>query len=285
MARKQHNNDTNTRFFDAMEDRVLMSADGMVNAADLNTWPTGDSAAVVETMDDVSDGSDDDAAALGDGSVRFISENINLNLPGGGSDTGMKLVEVDEQGNAVGGGGGDVDLLRGRDGNDVLIGDEGRDIIIANGGNDFVSGGEGNDILIGGDGNDVILGADGNDVLSGGRGNDILLAGDGNDVLRGGAGNDTLLGNRGNDIVLGEEGSDLLIVNNGDGSDFLEGGGFDNDLLRGRDGNDVLIGNRGNDFVFGENGNDLIVVNEGDDSASSGALPDAIFLGGSGNDL
>ena len=46
--------------------------------------------------------------------------------------------------------------------------------------------------------------------------------GDGADVLRGGAGNDTLLGGRGNDIKLGQEGSDLLIVNNGDGSDFLE---------------------------------------------------------------
>ena len=46
--------------------------------------------------------------------------------------------------------------------------------------------------------------------------------GDGADVLRGGASNDTLLGGRGNDVKLGQEGSDLLIVNNGDGSDFLE---------------------------------------------------------------
>jgi hypothetical protein len=38
----------------------------------------------------------------------------------------------------------------------------------------------------------------------------------------GGADNDSLLGNRGNDVALGQDRNDLLIVNNGDGSDFLE---------------------------------------------------------------
>ncbi len=322
MARKQTNNDTNTRFFDVMEQRVLMSAtvggDG-VDQDDHVAPPAGTVPAVVATMDNQNDGSSDDngfvqaqyiktymcpsdlppSTAMGDGSVRFIRDSVDISTWGqsAGNDTGLKLVEVEDDGNTPGPApfhrivGNTVygsesaesrpgnDILFGGAGNDVLIGDEGRDIIIANDGNDFVSGGEGNDILISGDGNDVVLG------------------GDGNDVLRGGAGNDTLLGNRGNDIVLGEAGSDLLIVNNGDGSDFLEGGegndtqssrdggGFDNDLLRGRDGNDVLIGNRGNDFVFGENGNDLIVVNEGDASEFNGALPRAFLLGGSGNDL
>jgi Ca2+-binding RTX toxin-like protein len=47
-------------------------------------------------------------------------------------------------------------------------------------------------------------------------------------------------------VSAGRTGEDLLIVNNGDGSDFLESG----------DGNDVLMGGLGNDVLLGSRGND-----------------------------
>lgn len=70
------------------------------------------------------------------------------------------------------------------------------------------------------------------------------------------------------DAAAGQDGSDLLIVNNGDGSDFLEGGeSFDFVQVNGADGsadgglggsgNDVLIGDRGNDFSPGEDVSDV----------------------------
>lgn len=75
------------------------------------------------------------------------------------------------------------------------------------------------------------------------------------------------------DGVEGQTGSDLLIVNNGDGSDFLEGDagnvlieGDGADVLRGGAGNDTLLGGRGNDVVLGQDGNDLLIVNNGDGS-------------------
>lgn len=79
-----------------------------------------------------------------------------------------------------------------------------------------------------GGGNDLLIGGSGRDYLSGGADNDLLRGGDNADSLYGGTGNDVLLGDHGNDSVYGGDGSDLLIVNNGDGSDLLEGGeGFD----------------------------------------------------------
>ena len=70
----------------------------------------------------------------------------------------------------------------------------------------------------------------------------------------GGGGNDVIIGSTyfyGGSTARGQEGSDLLIVNNGDGSDFLEGGDGA-DVLRGGAGNDTLLGQRGNDASLNE---------------------------------
>lgn len=88
------------------------------------------------------------------------------------------------------------------------------------------------------------------------------------------------------DAALGQDGSDLLIVNNGDGSDFLEGGeGVDFVQVNGAntagcgdedDDDDGFVGGMGNDTVQvngsntapppAEDGNDLILVNDAPDT-------------------
>ena len=103
----------------------------------------------------------------------------------------------------------------------------------------------------------TFLGSSGNDLLIGGAGQDFLLGGSGNDTIRGqgnddrlfgGSGNDVLLGDRGNDRVEGQDGSDLLIWNNGDGSDFMEGGAG-NDFVQVNGANGA-----GDDFSIDPNG-------------------------------
>lgn len=104
-------------------------------------------------------------------------------------------------------------------------------------------------VMLGGSGNDLLIGGSGKDFLLGGSGNDTIRGGDEEDRLYGGAGNDVLLGDRGNDRVEGQDGSDLLIVNNGDGSDFLEGG-EDHDTVQvngsNTDGDVIVISPNGN---------------------------------------
>ena len=88
------------------------------------------------------------------------------------------------------------------------------------------------------------------------------------------------------DTAMSQDGNDLLIVNNGDGSDFLEGGAG-NDFVQvngangagddfsidpngavvrdGGEGNDLLIGGDGNDVLLGDRGNDRSQEEEGAD--------------------
>lgn len=126
------------------------------------------------------------------------------------------------------------------------------------------------------------------------------------------------------DSALGQDGSDLLIVNNGDGSDFLEGGeGFDfvqvngsntagDDFSRypdgerdpsleiasddtetrdvnGQGGSDVIIGSTGLTGLMsldldGGEGNDLLIGGDGVDVLRGGAGND-VLIGGRGNDI
>ena len=121
-------------------------------------------------------------------------------------------------------------------------------------------------------GDDVIVGSTGlaalgiNLDLDGGEGNDLLIGGDGADVLRGGNGNDTLIGSRGNDVKLGESGNDLIVWNNGDGSDFIEGGAdIDTVQVNGADGagDDFSIDPNGSRVNFQRNNLGLFALNIG----------------------
>ncbi len=153
-------------------------------------------------------------------------------------------------------GGGGADTIKGGAGDDRLWGDAGNDTITGGSGNDTIYGGAGNDTLDGGSGNDTIYaaglaggGTEGPggiigtgpgggftnpnqtdtarsvNTLNGGAGTDTLVASIGTDTLSGGTGNDT--------IRLG--GSDLNVdrvrIDQGDGSDRIEGFAFGEDRL------------------------------------------------------
>ncbi|NDD14316.1 MAG: calcium-binding protein, partial [Betaproteobacteria bacterium] len=75
----------------------------------------------------------------------------------------------------------------------------------------------GDDSLTGTSGNDSIDGLAGNDTISGNAGNDTLLGGDGNDLLSSEIGNDSLNGGLG---------SDRFDLGRDDGSDTIDGGGY-----------------------------------------------------------
>jgi hypothetical protein len=75
-----------------------------------------------------------------------------------------------------------------------------------------------------------------------------------------------LLGDRGNDQVEGQDGSDLLIWNNGDGSDFMEGGaGFDFVQVNGSNtaGDDFSIDPNGERVRFQRNNLGLFTLDIG----------------------
>jgi Ca2+-binding RTX toxin-like protein len=71
--------------------------------------------------------------------------------------------------------------------------------------------------------NDIMATGDLNDSLAGGAGNDLLVGRGGNDTLNGGAGNDTLVGGMGNDLLIGGAGSDVIRLENGGGTDTVQG--------------------------------------------------------------
>jgi Ca2+-binding RTX toxin-like protein len=233
--------------------------------------------------------------------------------------------------------------INGTTGNDRLAGLGGNDTINGLAGNDLLSGGPGADNLNGGAGNDTVtynsltLGTppvsvpgsiDGVIVnLATGTGFDGDAQGDkltsienvigsdayyadeltGNDAanrLEGRGGYDTLTGGRGNDTLLGGNESDQFIWNNGDGSDFVDGGtDFDNqavnrnpNLASGADNfvvsasdtqvrinsgtTQIRLVNVENLEFNGQAGNDRLTVN----STAGTALTNISFYGGDGND-
>jgi hypothetical protein len=87
---------------------------------------------------------------------------------------------------------------------------------------------------------------------TGGSASDNLTGNSSVNILRGGGNNDTLTGGQGGDQLFGEAGNDLLVWNNGDGSDFMEGGA-DTDTVQ-------VNGSPTGDDQF------LIQVNPGDSS-------------------
>lgn len=90
------------------------------------------------------------------------------------SQTGSSEKDIVYAANGYADGGGDDDLVFGRDST------------MGFGGVDELKGGDGNDIIWGKGGNDTLEGNKGDDILRGGRGDDTFRGGDGSDILDGG---------------------------------------------------------------------------------------------------
>jgi Ca2+-binding RTX toxin-like protein len=161
-------------------------------------------------------------------------------------------------------------------------------------------------VFNGGEGDDTLDATASSTAIEafGGDGDDTLLGGSAIDTFDAGAGNDTVVGQRGNDIADLGEGDDRFIWNNGDGSDFINGGaGFDVTQVNGADGagdefdlaavNGQAIFNRLNLGLFtltnenieqfeinGQGGDDSLVVSD----VTSTDIALIVFNGGDGND-
>ncbi|MDG1518942.1 MAG: hypothetical protein P8Q57_00540, partial [Yoonia sp.] len=117
-------------------------------------------------------------------------------------------------------------------GNDIGVGTAERDVVRLINGNDVSDA----------------LGGNGNDYMAGGLDNDTMNASAGADRGRGHGGDDTIDGGAGNDRVFGDAGSDLLV--GGADNDFLSDGSGSDDLIGGT-GDDRMAGGTGADtFVF-----------------------------------
>ncbi|MGB3612382.1 MAG: calcium-binding protein [Elainellaceae cyanobacterium] len=160
------------------------------------------------------------------------------------------------------------------------------------------SGGEGNDTL------DATASATAIEA-DGGDGDDLLLGGSAVDTFVAGTGDDVVVGQRGNDIADLGEGRDRFIWNNGDGSDFIDGGaGFDVTQVNGADaaGDEFDLSQVDGQAIFNRLNLGLFTLtNEyieqfeingqgGDDSFTVGDLTGSdvekvVFSGGEGNDI
>ncbi len=200
-------------------------------------------------------------------------------------------------------GGGGVDTLTGRAGNDVLIGGAGADRL---------TGGFGNDTLLGGNDNDFLDGSEGSDTLIGGAGVDNLQGREGNDILWGEDGNDSLVGGTGSDVMAGGAGDDSYSIDSiGDIVQEAVGGGFD--IVRSRGsytlspgaeveqlttqsisgttainltGNELaneLIGNAGRNILSGGGGDDMLRGSGGEDRMIGGFGNDTYFVDSPGD--
>jgi len=154
-------------------------------------------------------------------------------------------------------GSGNDTVLAG-DGNDTVMGGDGNDQIFGGSGNDQIDQGFGDDVIYAGDGDDIIssFAMSGSDTIYAGSGNDFvqtgfgnsdsaeIYAGDGddfiadnggftsNDIFDGGAGNDNILGGEGNDTIIGGSGDDTVNGFAGDDTFVLEDG-FGTDIIDG----------------------------------------------------
>ncbi|MEX0310160.1 MAG: calcium-binding protein, partial [Tateyamaria sp.] len=72
-----------------------------------------------------------------------------------------------------------------------------------------------------------VIGTESQDTIIGNAEDNVISGGGANDALYGLYGDDTIIGNKGDDKMIGGAGDDLLVWNNGDGSDFMDGGADD----------------------------------------------------------
>lgn len=150
---------------------------------------------------------------------------------------------------------------------------------------------------------DRLEGTAGADSLSGGAGNDTLIGSGSNDTLLGGSGNDELSGGAGADSMVGGGGNDRYLVNAGDRTVEVAGGGTDTvssgvswtlaknleQLLlsggaaingTGNTAANTLTGNRAANQLSGREGNDRLLGKDGADTLVGGAGADTLTGGG-----
>ena len=134
---------------------------------------------------------------------------------------------------------GDIENLRGEDGDDTLIGNDGPNRLEGYFGDDTLIGGGGDDEILGDVGTDRIAAGAGADDIHGDVGDDHIAAGDGDDSIHGGDGVDRIEAGDGDDVIDAGEGADTIEA--GPGDDELE-----SFPLTGA--SDILDPGTGNDF-------------------------------------
>ena len=180
--------------------------------------------ATLSNGDDTFYGGDGDDLIIGQFAGNFADGTVGTNVfyGGAGNDT---LVS-----------GNSHETMHGGDGDDLIYTGNVSQVVYANEGNDTVVG----DDEAGTPETDTIYGGAGDDVLSSGfvgtvnlhRG-DFIDGGTGNDTVTGGDADDTLTGGAGDDTIAGGGGQDQIILEDGFGTDTIDGGstGVDEDTL------------------------------------------------------
>lgn len=145
------------------------------------------------------------------------------------------------------------------------------------------------DSLDGGIGDDIIFGQAGDDIIAGGTGDDTLTGGDGSDtfVVENGFGSDTIEGNEDTgdtDVDLLDASGvttnvtlDLSAVNASDTENGTLTSGADVTTF---DNIESIVLGSGDDTVIGSSGNDTIITGDGADTVTMGAGDDVVNLGG-----
>lgn len=169
-------------------------------------------------------------------------------------------------------------------------------------------------VMVGGDGDDTLAGGGGHDRLDGGDGDDTLLGEDGDDVMAGDTGWNVYVVNGAGEVLVGISGEatdrveaslapsewvgntdtldtlDTLVftgsadfAGTGNSSANVIAADAGNDDLNGYGGNDTLDGGAGNDALYGGYGDDTLYGGEGDDDLYGGSGRN-LLSGGQGND-
>ncbi|MEM7060372.1 MAG: calcium-binding protein [Pseudomonadota bacterium] len=150
--------------------------------------------------------------------------------------------------------------------------------------NDVINGTAGNDTLEGTVGDDSILGLAGNDTIVGLAGNDTIDGGADDDTIDGGEDNDTLTGGDGVDSIAGGEGYDIVAFqDNGTTGAFVDlAANGTLGLIRDAFGNTETVDRATVEAYVGTSAGDFFLGDGGD---GTGALFDADFFGGGGDDV
>ncbi|WP_404374597.1 peroxidase family protein [Vreelandella aquamarina] len=171
-----------------------------------------------------------------------------------------------------------VDKINGGEGDDIIT-NAGTDI----GEVDMLKGDEGNDVIHGGSGAALIFGGRGKDFLVTGPDGSEIRAGMGDDFLLGGDGPDVLFGNEGHDWVEGKSRFEYIAGDNGElffnstviGHDILNGGNGDTDYDA-DSGDDIMVAGEGIQKNIGMWGHDW-VIHKGQNVAADADMNVEVF--------
>ena len=293
---RDHGDDVITDFTSG-EDRIDLSAFAVRSLSDL-TITTDESGLTI------------DLTAQGGGTIRLDgvvlddledSDFIFSHLDGGGTSA-ADVLQADDDGDRVDGGGGD-DHITGGAGSDGIAGHDGDDELLGGEGNDFLVGGAGADTIDGGTGDDEMYGDGGADVFvfAPGHGADFIYDfTDGEDQIdltgfTGISGFDELT------IASGDDGVTIDLTAHGGGTIRLDGfdianldaddflfpvdqtitGDDGDNTITGTTGDDTIEAGRGDDTVYGGDGADKLYGNDGTGTDADG---DDTLYGGSDDD-